>query len=109
MKCAGSIFKNLLFEALSPTVQTQVPDKVIREGKVASAWFLEQTGAKGMRVGDIQVASYHANLVYNDGNGTSRDLVTVIQELKRRVFERFGLELEEEIQYVGFGPDALAC
>jgi UDP-N-acetylmuramate dehydrogenase len=102
MKCAGSIFKNLLFAELPGSVQAEVPAHVVREGKVPSAWFLEQTGVKGMRRGDIQVATYHANLVYNDGAGTAEDLVAVIQELKRRVLERFGLELEEEVQYVGF-------
>ncbi len=102
MKCAGSIFKNLIFSHLPPHVQAEVPAKMVREGKVPSAWFLEQTDAKGMRVGDIQVASYHANLIYNDGTGTASDLVSVIQELKRRVRERFGFDLEEEVQYVGF-------
>jgi len=105
MRCAGSIFKNLLFARLPAAVQSQVPPKLVREGKVPSAWFLEQTGAKGMRVGDIQVAEYHANLIYNDGAGTAADLVTVIKELKRRVQNRFGFELEEEVQYVGFGSD----
>ena len=105
MKCAGSIFKNVFFADLPASVQSQVPESVIREGKVPSAWFLEQTGAKGMRRGDIQVASYHANLVYNDGSGTSHDLVAVIQDLKRRVLERFGFELEEEVQFVGFEDD----
>jgi UDP-N-acetylmuramate dehydrogenase len=102
MKCAGSIFKNLLFAALPQHVQSEIPPKVVREGKVPSAWFLEQTGVKGMRRGDIQVAEYHANLIYNDGAGTAADLVAVIQELKRRVRDRFGFELEEEVQYVGF-------
>lgn len=102
MKCAGSIFKNLFFAQLPEHVQSEVPAKIVREGKVASAWFLEQTGVKGLRIGDIQVASYHANLIYNDGSGTARDLVAVIEELKRRVRERFGFELEEEVQYVGF-------
>lgn len=102
MKCAGSIFKNLLFAQLPPHVQAEIPQNVIREGKVPSAWFLEQTGAKGMRRGDIQVASYHANLVYNDGAGTAADLVSIIQKLKRRVRDRFGFDLEEEVQYVGF-------
>lgn len=102
MRCAGSIFKNLLFAQLPANVQSEVPSAVVREGKVPSAWFLEQTGVKGMRRGDIQVATYHANLVYNDGRGTAEDLVAVIKELKRRVLERFGFELEEEIQYVGF-------
>jgi UDP-N-acetylmuramate dehydrogenase len=102
MKCAGSIFKNLLFAQLPPRVQAEIPPNVIREGKVPSAWFLEQTGVKGMRRGDIQVAPYHANLVYNDGAGTAADLVSIIQELKQRVRDRFGFDLEEEVQYVGF-------
>lgn len=102
MKCAGSIFKNLLFAELSPAVQAQIPPPLIREGKVPSAWFLEQAGVKGLRRGDIQVATYHANLVYNDGAGTASDLVWVIGELKRRVRERFGFDLEEEVQYAGF-------
>lgn len=102
MKCAGSIFKNLLLADLPVPVIDRVPGKVIREGKVPSAWFLEQTGAKGMRRGDIQVADYHANLVYNDGAGTAADLVAVIRELKTRVCDSFGFELEEEVQYVGF-------
>jgi len=102
MKCAGSIFKNLLLAELPAELAGQIPKNVIREGKVPSAWFLEQVGAKGMRRGDIQVAEYHANLIYNDGAGAAADLVAVIEELKRRVRERFGLELEEEVQYVGF-------
>jgi UDP-N-acetylmuramate dehydrogenase len=55
-----------------------------------------------MRRGDIQVAAYHANLVYNDGAGTAADLVWVIRELKRLVRERFGFDLQEEVQYAGF-------
>jgi UDP-N-acetylmuramate dehydrogenase len=102
MKCAGSIFKNLLLADLPAPVIDRIPPKVIREGKVPSAWFLEQAGARGMRRGDIQVADYHANLVYNDGTGTAADLVAVIRELKTRVCDRFGFELEEEVQYVGF-------
>ncbi len=102
MKCAGSIFKNLLLADLPASVRSQIPDSVVREGKIPSAWFLEQTGAKGMRRGDIQVATYHANLVYNDGEGSATDLVAVISDLKKRVQERFGFELEEEVQYVGF-------
>ena len=102
MKCAGSVFKNLLVAELPAHVQALIPPKLVRDGKVPSAWFLEQTDVKGMRRGDIQVAAYHANLIYNDGDGTAADLVWVIQELKRRVREQFGFEIEEEVQYVGF-------
>jgi UDP-N-acetylmuramate dehydrogenase len=102
MKCAGSIFKNCFFAKLPPHVQSLIPEKVVREGKVPSAWFLEQVGAKGLRVGDIQVASYHANLIYNDGAGKSADVVKVISDLKQRVRDTFGFDIEEEVQYIGF-------
>jgi UDP-N-acetylmuramate dehydrogenase len=102
MKCAGSIFKNFLASELPADVMRQIPEKVVIEGKVPSAWFLEQVGAKGMRQGDIQVADYHANLIYNDGAGSSRDLVAIVNELKQRVERKWGIPLEEEVQYIGF-------
>jgi UDP-N-acetylmuramate dehydrogenase len=102
MRCAGSIFKNLLFSQLPPHAAARVPPSEIKGGKVASGWFLEQTGVKGLRRGDIQVAHYHANLVYNDGAGTAADLRAVIAEMKRRVHSEFGLALEEEVQFIGF-------
>jgi UDP-N-acetylmuramate dehydrogenase len=91
-----------MYADLPATVQAEVPPNIVREGKVPSAWFLEQAGVKGTRRGDIQVATYHANLIYNDGAGKASDLVELIQDLKRRVNDRFGFELEEEVQYVGF-------
>ncbi len=104
MKCAGSIFKNFLLAELPADVAAQVPKTSIIEGKVPSAWFLEQVGAKGMREGGILVADYHANLIYNTGSGTARELRTLIGELKRRVRARFGIEVQEEVQYVGCEP-----
>ncbi|HEX3743242.1 MAG TPA: UDP-N-acetylmuramate dehydrogenase [Bryobacteraceae bacterium] len=101
MKCAGSIFKNLLVRELPEHAASQVPAAAIREGKVPAAWFLEQVGAKGMVRGDIHVATYHANLIYNAGAGTAADLCALIRELKHRVADRFAIELEEEVQYVG--------
>ena len=101
MKCAGSIFKNVFFADLPAAVQAQVPAKLVRDGKVPSAWFLEQAGVKGLTRGDIHVADYHANLIYNGGEGNAADLFAVIEEAKRRVRERFGFDLQEEVQYVG--------
>ena len=101
MKCAGSIFKNFLLAELPAQVAAQVPVSTVREGKVPAAYFLEQVGAKGMVRGDIHVASYHANLIYNAGGGVARDLCALIDELKTRVRDRFGIEVEEEVQYVG--------
>lgn len=101
MQCAGSIFKNLLLRNLPPAVAALVPAETVREGKVPAAWFLEQVGAKGAHRGEIHVAAYHANLIYNAGGGTAADLCALIQDLKARVRNRFGFDLEEEVQYVG--------
>jgi len=100
MRCAGSIFKNLLWADLPAAVRAQVPATVVREGKVPSAYFLEQAGAKGLVRGGVRVADYHANLIYNEGGGTAREVHELIADLKRRVHDRFGLDLEEEVQYV---------
>jgi UDP-N-acetylmuramate dehydrogenase len=101
MKCAGSIFKNLLLRDLPPAVAAEVPANAVREGKVPAAWFLDQVGAKGAQRGDIHVAPYHANLIYNAGAGTAADLRALIEDLKARVRARFGFNLEEEVQYLG--------
>lgn len=98
MKCAGSIFKNLLYANLPASVQAQVPADKVREGKVPSAYFLEKVGAKGMRNGGIVNADYHANLIYNAGNGTAAQICAMVDELKARIRERFHFDLEEEVQ-----------
>jgi len=104
MKCAGSIFKNLFVAKLPEKALNSLPPGIMRAGKVPSAWFLEQVGSKGMTHGGIQVASYHANLIYNTGNGTAKEVCHLIDSLKQSVFSQFDLMLEEEIQYIGF-PD----
>ena len=98
MKCAGSIFKNLLLADLPPGLA--IPEKVVREGKVPSAYFLEGAGAKGLSIGGLRVADYHANLIYNEGGGTARDLWHLIETLKVGVWEKFGVRLEEEVQSI---------
>ena len=106
MKCAGSIFKNFLIAELPDAVVQLVPERVVREGKIPAAYFLEEVDAKGMARGDIHVATYHANLIYNGGAGTAADLLAMIADLKSRVTAKFGIELQEEVQYVGFRDGA---
>ncbi|MEQ1946287.1 MAG: UDP-N-acetylmuramate dehydrogenase [Bryobacteraceae bacterium] len=100
MRCAGSIFKNLFFEKLPVDVQAQIPARLVREGKLPSAYLLEQVGVKGLVHGGVRVAEYHANLISNEGDGTAAQIRELIADLKRRVYERFGVELEEEVQYL---------
>ncbi len=101
MKCAGSIFKNLHLADLPSSAAGMVPDEAVRDGKVASAFFLEKVGAKGMQRGGIHIADYHANLIYNADWGSAADVRWLIEDLKRKVQDQFGFKLEEEVQYLG--------
>jgi UDP-N-acetylmuramate dehydrogenase len=60
-----------------------------------------------MVLGGVQVADYHANLIFNAGGGTSQQVRELIAILKRRVLEQCGLLLEEEVQYLGGSPVSL--
>ncbi len=102
MMCAGSIFKNLIYDDLPAVAKAEVPGTIVKGGKVPSAWFLDRVGAKGLSVGGLHVADYHANLIYHDGGGSASQAVELIAELKDRVRDGIGVELEEEVQYVGF-------
>lgn len=102
MRCAGSIFKNLILADLPPPARNAVPASIVKGGKVPSAWFLEATGAKGLANGGVHVTSYHANTLYNAGNGTAAQFLELTAELKRRVQSQYALTLEEEVQTVGF-------
>jgi UDP-N-acetylmuramate dehydrogenase len=61
---------------------------------------LEQAGAKGMVRGGVRVADDHANLIYNQGGGRALEVRELMRELKGRVRRQFGIEIEEEVQYV---------
>jgi len=75
--------------------------------KVAAGYLLEQIGARELRVGGAAVYPGHSNFLINRGNATARDVLALAGELKARVKERFGIELEEEVIFlpaVSSGP-----
>lgn len=114
--CPGSFFKNILIDSVRPAsvkkkFLTLIDESKINHGpirtktsngvnKIPAAYLLEQVGAKGMRLGGIAVADYHANLIYNEGGGKSEDIKKLAQKLKTAVNKKFGIKLEEEVQYL---------
>ncbi|KPL07552.1 hypothetical protein AMJ86_04135 [bacterium SM23_57] len=67
--------------------------------------ILEEVGAKGFSIGGAEVSTKHANFIINRGSATAADVLAVIKELRRRVRDSYGIELEMEIKKVGFGPE----
>ena len=66
------------------------------EGTFA-ARLISDADLKGYRVGDAQVSEKHPNFVTNLGNATFNDIISVIEHVKKVVFEKFGVNLETEI------------
>lgn len=63
--------------------------------------LMDEAGCKGMRVGEIEVSTLHANFFINKGAGTAHDFVRLMEEVALRVRERSGVILEPEIKIVG--------
>jgi UDP-N-acetylenolpyruvoylglucosamine reductase len=70
------------------------------EGKSAGQ-LLEAAGCRGLRHGGVRFSAKHANFVENDRNGTTADVLELMAEGRRRVHDRFGVELEPEVQLLG--------
>jgi UDP-N-acetylmuramate dehydrogenase len=62
--------------------------------------LIEAAGLKGARVGGAVVSALHANFIVNEGGATARDVLELVDLVKRTVHERFGVVLEEEFQHV---------
>ena len=63
--------------------------------------LIEQTGLKGFKVGGAQVSEKHAGFVVNAGGATAGDVLNLIKEVQRRVYEKFGVALHPEVRIVG--------
>lgn len=62
--------------------------------------LIEDSGLKGYRVGGAMVSTKHCGFVVNYDNATSEDIVNIIQDVKKIVFERFGVLLEPEVKII---------
>jgi UDP-N-acetylmuramate dehydrogenase len=78
----GSVFKN--------------PEHELGAGQI-----LEACGLKGHRIGGALISPRHANFIENAGDATSADALALMAEARRRAYERFGVRLEHEVQFLG--------
>jgi UDP-N-acetylenolpyruvoylglucosamine reductase len=86
IKTFGSTFKN--------------PGDPRAEGRSAGM-LLDAAGCRGMTIGGAGISDKHANFVVNHGTATTAEVVAVIVQARRRVADRFGVELEPEVQTLG--------
>lgn len=82
---AGSIFKNLGLEK-----------------EKTAGYILEAVGAKKLKEGGAGVSKKHANFIVNNGNANSENVKNLIIKMKQLAHDRYGVELEEEVEYIEY-------
>jgi UDP-N-acetylmuramate dehydrogenase len=97
---AGSFFKNVYNKELAEQLP-DLPEPMKEAGVVPSGYLSAAVGCKGLTVGGAQISVRHGNFVVNRGHATASEIRELVGIVKARVFERFGVELEEEVLYVG--------
>ena len=100
LRTPGSFFKNLKAENLPSEVLVNIPNLHDFYGKVPAWYFLNEVGARGTKHGGLRIADFHGNYIINEGEATYAQVRELAEELKKRVREKFGVELEEEIRYI---------
>ena len=98
---AGSYFKNL-------PPGFQVPGLPHSPGthRIPAGALLDACDCRGLRVGAAAVFAKHANILVNAGHATAGDVLALAGLMKQRVRDRFGVELEEEVMFLGERPGA---
>lgn len=95
---------NAITEARSATqpVNTRTGGSTFRNPEGAKAWELvDRAGLRGFRIGGAQVSDLHTNFLIAHEGSTAKDIETLGEEIRRRVFEQSGIRLEWEIKRVG--------
>ncbi|MCO5044169.1 MAG: UDP-N-acetylmuramate dehydrogenase [Kiritimatiellae bacterium] len=92
---AGSFFKNI-----EPTSKA--------ERRQAAGWFLEQAGAKALRVGKARPFEKHANIIVAERGCRAVDVLELSRQMAALVKEKFGIELHREVRLLGSWPAGVA-
>lgn len=65
-----------------------------------TAQMIDEAGLKGLSVGGAQVSEKHAGFVINKGDATSNDIKELVGIIKKKIKEKFDVDIEEEIKYI---------
>jgi UDP-N-acetylmuramate dehydrogenase len=101
---AGCIFKNYEapleeIERLAETLP--LTDDMKASGRISTGFIVDQLGLKGKRIGDAEISKEHGNFLVNHGKATASDIVQLIALVKTKARNELGIQLEEEIRYLG--------
>ena len=103
---AGSFFKNPEVDTdLAESLKNRFENMPVYPGsngkvKLAAGWLIEKAGWKGVRDGEVGVHEKQALVIVNYGNATGKQIFDFSSKIKQSVFEKFGVDLEREVNCV---------
>ncbi len=95
---------NAITDARASTqpVNTRTGGSTFKNPPGKKAWeLIDAAGCRGLRIGDAQVSELHCNFLINHGSATASEIEQLGEEVRRRVRENSGVELQWEIKRVG--------
>lgn len=102
-KCAGSFFMNPTVEDAKLLEEFWKDNGVpAKGGKLPAGWLIDHAGLRGKRIGGAMVSEQHPNYLVNTGAATAEDVIMLASLVKQRVRTELGVQLKEEVQFVGF-------
>lgn len=97
----GSLFKNILFDSLSPAVKSKIPKEWIVYGnKLPVGKLLESLNCQGFSIGGIQMRPTHSNIMVNFNKGSYQNAIDIVQDLKLRVYNQYEIIIEPEVRFI---------
>ena len=104
---AGSFMKNVevtdeIVKTIKEYTHEDVPADYLEKGKIPAAWLITQCDLKGKQIGGAKISEKHANFIVNVGGATAADVIAFASLVKMKVRDETGVQLQEEIEYVGF-------
>ncbi len=70
-----------------------------RCGNVSAGYYIDRVGLKGFAIGGAEVSTLHAGFIVNRGGATSEDVIALTELIRCRVYDTFGILLEQEIEF----------
>ena len=108
-----SIDRNFIRERMNNLMRQRSKKLPLREKSAGSVFknpkdnfaarLIEESNCKGLKIGEAEISEKHANFIINRGNATAKDFLTLMKIVQKIVNKKFGINLEPEVEFLGFG------